>query len=160
MKILQDKQRQLDKIIKENMKESISKSVLIKCKIISLDIELAEFMNELETFKFWKKNKGKGGELEEFADCLHFILSIANELRVECKLNYKIVEPSKDILKDYLYIKEKLAVFNLDLDKIALLQVFSRLFRIAKALGWEWSEIEKAYLDKWKTNLERQKSNY
>ncbi len=57
-------------------------------------------------------------------------------------------------------IKEKLAVFNLDLDKIALLQVFSRLFRIAKALGWEWSEIEKAYLDKWKTNLERQKSNY
>ncbi len=160
MKNLQDKQRQLDHIINQNMKEKISKELLIKCKTVSLDIELAEFMNELEIFKFWKKHKGKGGELEEFADCLHFILSIANELRVECKLNYKIVEPSKDILKDYLYIKEKLAVFNLDRDKIALLQLFNTLFKIAKALGWTWEDIENSYIEKWKVNIERQKNNY
>ena len=54
-------------------------------------VELGEALQEWKSFKYWKKNKGIidiNKLLEEIADCLHFALSLENEIK---NYNYKEV---------------------------------------------------------------------
>jgi dimeric dUTPase (all-alpha-NTP-PPase superfamily) len=66
----------------------------INSKIVGLYSEIGEFCNELESHKYWKKNKktNKDKVLEEFADILFFYISIANEINIS----------PEDIIKQYL----------------------------------------------------------
>src|SRR5690625_5804429 len=76
-------QKELDeRIVKEKDLKGVD---LLDKKILSLQVELGELANELpEVFKFWsnKKNNYKKA-LEEYCDCLHFILSIGNEIDIK-----------------------------------------------------------------------------
>ncbi|ENY53640.1 Hypothetical protein MALK_5810 [Metamycoplasma alkalescens 14918] len=60
--------------------------------VIALLVELGEFANEVKSFKYWKKNKqtDRAKILEEYADGIHFITSIAYPLSVSSQLNPKI----------------------------------------------------------------------
>src|SRR5699024_6894313 len=72
-------QPKLDKRIVEQ--KELEEQDLLDKKILALQVELGELANELpEVFKFWsnKKNNYKKA-LEEYCDCLHFILSIGLE---------------------------------------------------------------------------------
>ena len=52
-------------------------------KFLALKTELFELANEIESFKYWKKNKNKTNQLEEACDVLHFVISIAIDNNVE-----------------------------------------------------------------------------
>ena len=52
-------------------------------KFLALKTELFELANEIESFKYWKKNKNKTNQLEEACDVLHFVMSIAIDNDVE-----------------------------------------------------------------------------
>lgn len=51
-------------------------------RIMALSVEVSEFANEVEAFKYWKKNKrhDKEKQLSEYVDILHFWLSIGNTM--------------------------------------------------------------------------------
>ena len=69
-------QRELDKICHGNAGLTYYPTEYVK---VALLVELAELANEAQFFKFWKQNKhiDKKKILEEYADCLHFALSLA-----------------------------------------------------------------------------------
>ena len=59
-------------------------------RVIAMMVELAELANEIKFFKFWsQKPQDREAALEEAADVLHFLLSLANDqsMRLEMKEN-------------------------------------------------------------------------
>ena len=74
-------QRKLDTRVKKENDIPADANLNIE-KFLALKTELFELANEIESFKYWKKNKNKTNQLEEACDVLHFILSIAIDNRV------------------------------------------------------------------------------
>lgn len=77
-------------------------------RIMALSVEVSEFANEVEVFKYWKKNKrnDKKRQLSEYVDILHFWLSIGNTmefkpLEVETAYKKKYAENIKRQKEDY-----------------------------------------------------------
>jgi len=110
--------------------------------------------------------------LEEYVDCLHFILSIGNELG---DYDYNASSEFQDIanITDFLsFIFEaipsvKNSIKHKDLTAhgrtvaINNYEVFIGMFlKLGDKLGFTWEQIEQAYYDKNKINHERQSSNY
>jgi len=104
--------------------------------------------------------------LEEYVDCLHFILSIGLDLRMDevaDELDFKysgrdiidcFVDLNSDIT-DLYYVRE-----NDDLNSYIFESIVSKFIRLGELLGFTWEQVEQAYLDKNKINHERQESGY
>ncbi|OEH52952.1 hypothetical protein AQ616_18785 [Oceanobacillus sp. E9] len=166
-------QDDLDKHIE--VKKGLQGQDLLDKKILALQVELGELANEWRGFKFWSSNQeprgynlyteGKGVEqknplLEEYVDCLHFILSIGLEL------------DRKDDLLPQPYVNRP----NASTDEIIgqFGQVFKNTWHVpgdyyhlinnfvelGSMLGFTTEQIEQAYLDKNKVNHARQESGY
>lgn len=160
LKKLLNMQKELDKTIFKN--SDITKYPLEKVKLALL-VELGELANEDKCFKYWKKHKeiDKERVLDEFADCLHFALSLENEFH---QINYTI----RDI--EEAYSKSIKCVANEDEKTIEFLQTFELVINeddyllavisIGVAIGITLNEIEQAYLAKNKVNYERQNNGY
>ena len=72
-------QEKLDNHIMEE--HNLYGKTLFSEKLLALQVEIAELANETRCFKFWS-NKGPSSKetiLEEYVDCLHFILTIGLE---------------------------------------------------------------------------------
>ena len=105
--------------------------------------------------------------LEEYVDCLHFILSIGLELDPEIRTC--VVEPhiyDEDSITDqfielnyqaYLVIKNYEYKEHVTGAWFTLLDLFAGL---GKMLGFTWQQIEQAYFEKNKINHERQANGY
>lgn len=153
LKELLEMQRVLDEnILRE---KGITEYPLENMKI-ALFVELGELMNEFPTkFKHWKStavdNREKG--LEEFVDCLHFALSLANHYRydVECFDEYQ-----------QLYDDSAYSYFDLLTSIIEEFDYckFVRLFALGNKLGFSWEEIYNAYKKKNEINYERLRNGY
>ena len=55
---IRELQKALDIRVRENNNIPLDKDLTLE-KFLALKTELFEFVNELESFKYWKKNKGK-----------------------------------------------------------------------------------------------------
>jgi len=160
-------QRQLDERIEREHPRQEGEDRLAK-KILALLVELGELANEARFFKYWShdqkprivvrewklyedtiKEYGDSTHrryegvvrpvlrqplLEEYVDCLHFILSIGTDL-------YNGLYHDGNFKFDYEFL---------------LLQ----FIHLGEMLGFTWSEIEQAYLEKNQVNHRRQDSNY
>ena len=95
LKVIFEKQIKLDETLHNNVINPNEKNLREK-EIIALLVELGEFANEVKLFKYWKKHKeiNQTKMLEEFADGIHFLTSLATEFHVDYeikKLVYKIL---------------------------------------------------------------------
>jgi dimeric dUTPase (all-alpha-NTP-PPase superfamily) len=154
-------------------------------KILALQVELGELANEWRGFKYWsndqeprtktyKSKLSPGGEfyrgiyeanplLEEYVDCLHFILSIGNDIIGELTdseiedilLNAK--EDSGDVVETFIVLNSCSCElkFREKYDYISLLTIFLSL---GLTLGFTWDQVEQGYLAKNKINHQRQDS--
>ena len=154
------KQNALDNSIHEikNIEYDINKVKL------ALYVELGELANEWQVFKYWKNNKHINREhlLEEYADCLHFCLSIENYhyLQVDnSTIQEQYIEYYKKIpyLLDILTIEEPIDLF---LKMYTVEYSLLTLLQLGLALGFSKEEIQKSYNTKHKINYERLKNNY
>ena len=114
-------------------------------------VELGEALQEWKSFKYWKKNKGIidiNKLLEELSDCLHFALSLENEIK-----NYNYEEVFKYYANYDLYeiIDKCFTIYGTVLeDTIAL----------GLCLGFTLEQLEEAYYKKNKINWDRIANNY
>ncbi|QCR33150.1 dUTP diphosphatase [Lysinibacillus sp. SGAir0095] len=101
--------------------------------------------------------------LEEYVDCLHFILSIGIELDLEVEFDWdELASDEKDIAKQFLTVHVAIADLS-DYPWIAgsyWRELFEEFYLLGKLLGFTWEQIEQAYYDKNKINHERQESGY
>jgi len=151
------KQKQLDDYIKAT--KNINEPQTLN-KITSLSVELGELLNEFpQLFKFWsnKKNNHSAG-LTEYTDCIHFALSIANDLNYT---EHKYTPTNlADIRKTYLGLQNILAILSVDRDKRHLVTLFNNLIALGYQLGFSEEQVINAYGEKHEENYRRQKTGY
>lgn len=166
IKELQMKQFELDQFIIK--KQKLGKQDLFGNKVIALDVELSEFMNNIESFKHWKINKGKPNILEECCDCLHFILSLSNDFNYGLNIPFSpdisnhILE-SKSTSINQLYVNAKQILWKdvaEDKNSKSLDQILWILVRSLKYCGYTWEDLIKEYDKKFEVNIQRQNEGY
>ena len=99
--------------------------------------------------------------LEEYVDCLHFILSIGNDLGITSFENDAWESP---------FDEGVLVAFNELFLRVTVLyarrldenynNAFESLLVLGATLGFTWEQIEQAYYDKNKINFDRQENGY
>lgn len=159
LKKLFNLQKELDsRILSEH---NLNADNLFSKKALALQVEVGELANETRCFKYWSK-KGPSPEeniLEEFVDCLHFILSIGIDKNFEhieiTAANYgdKITEQFLDLFID---INDFLICSSID----HYITLFEDFLSLGLNLGFTEDKIEEAYLKKNLINHERQNIGY
>ena len=157
-------QKALDIRVRENNEIELDKDLTLE-KFLALKTELYEFINELESFKYWKKNKGKDHILEEACDTLHFILSLAIDKEVDMNIEEKEIKELGEV--DKIETNELLAMSDflisdcmIDNDWIALKLVLTIMIIVLKRVGFDKEDLYNAYIEKNKVNHQRQDNNY
>ena len=105
--------------------------------------------------------------LEEYVDCLHFILSIGNESENKIKENFIHKKKMPNILDQFMWTNKKIVEMyqdyrDEDVNTTAyhFTHVFSAIWGLGEMLGFTWEEIEQSYYEKNKINHERQNNGY
>ena len=124
-------------------------------------VELGELLQEWKQFKYWKMNKGeiyRDKMLEEWADCMHFALSLELQ-EIERDGYYKHVENT--IVKDVIEIFcEKKDIYILIRRCFELGLTLESTIALGLKLGYTLEELEQAYWRKNKINWERIEGGY
>lgn len=150
---------------------------LLPQKILALQVELGECANEWRGFKFWSENqkprtnvdKVEGWPdplLEEYIDCLHFILSIGlvsgfTDLNYVHEGNIEVFKSGKGIAFQFIYTLAAVSTFVEDVtEKDKYEDIFCYFNSLGSMLDFTWEQIESAYTEKWNINKKRQESGY
>lgn len=132
-------------------------------KFLALKTELFELANEIESFKYWKKNKNKTNQLEEACDVLHFILSIAidNDVELAEESQPENYDPDTYDMNELLGIMDCM-ISDMFIEKNwdDLGGLLLTLGIIVNKCGYDIEELYKMYRDKNKENIKRQDNNY
>jgi len=149
----------LDKRIESE--HNLANFPLLRKKILSLQVELGELANETRCFKFWStKNPSSANViLEEYVDCLHFILSIGLEKNFE-DITLIIKSITSELFEQFLTLYVNISDFVISSSKDNYLTIFQNFLSLGANLGFSEEDIENAYLYKNNINHERQDNGY
>ncbi|MGI6714279.1 MAG: dUTP diphosphatase [Bacilli bacterium] len=132
-----------------------------RMRLLSFLVELGELANATRCFKFWslKGSESKEVVLDEYADALHFLLSLGlvNNHFLE---QVEILPFSGDLTEGFLQIYQACNRYEKELTFAAYQALFNAFFQIIPLLNAELSEVETAYFKKHEVNYQRQKNNY
>ncbi|MEK6266598.1 MAG: dUTP diphosphatase [Clostridium sp.] len=134
---------------------------LLHKKILSLQVELGELANETRCFKFWstKKPSSKDITLEEYVDCLHFILSIGLEKNfTDITLDDK--QNTSELFQQFLDIYVNISDFIIYSSLDNYLTIFKNFLCLGENLGFSKEDVQNAYFHKNNINHERQDNGY
>ncbi len=152
-------QAKLDKEIADNHHVSY-KSTHDK-RLLALIVEIGELANETRCFKYWS-NKGPSAKeivMDEFADGLHFLLSLGIPLEAK-KFVYEIKEQKEELtLQIHKLYKQVIALqkhYNLKTYEKA----FQTFLNLTPSLGMSSEDIISSYKTKLSVNYKRQETNY
>lgn len=156
---LYHEQASLDALIASN--HQINYETTFTRRLLAFMVELGELANETRCFKYWS-NKGPSSKdiiLDEFADALHFLLSLGIPLKAN-KYHYQMhgKKIPLDVQFINLYRLGADLLDNYNLDNYYL--VMQELLNLGAMLGFNEREIIDAYLKKLAINYSRQKNNY
>lgn len=152
-------QRQLDKKILEN--HNLQGRKLINFKVLALQVELGELANETRCFKYWSKKASseRAVILEEYVDCLHFILSIGLEIDFT-NITVKGELQEHSLSEQFLGLFNQISLFYQTQSKQNYKILFTLFLSLGNKIGFTMDEVEDAYMDKNKVNHQRQEQNY
>lgn len=130
-------------------------------RILALLVEIGEFANTTRAFKFWS-NKGMDSKdviLDEYADGLHFILSLGLDLKFTPD-TIEVIDDKLDLSDSILYCYQMVSEFIERQNPNNYLKMFMCYLRILFKLNYSWEDVSEAYYIKLKTNHHRQENNY
>lgn len=152
-------QEELDRFIQSNQK--ITEDVFRK-KGLALLVELAELANETRCFKFWS-TKGPSNRaviLEEYVDSIHFLLSLGIEKHLNTLENWPDPIRETDLTELFLRTQKAIQEFLENYSMANFMGIWSCYGGIAVALEFSYEEVLEAYIQKNKTNYDRQHDGY
>ncbi|SDX64338.1 dUTP diphosphatase [Salimicrobium album] len=131
-------------------------------KVLALHTEIGELANEWRGFKKWSNDQEPRREkmLEEYVDCLHFVLSIG--LEKGYRLSYSNIASMKadSITEQFNALFRKVGDFSQFRTIGNYNTIFDLFLSLGEMLGFTEDEIEEAYLAKNKINHNRQLTGY
>ena len=163
-------QRKLDERIIEE--KGLYGQDLLDKKILALQVELGELANEWRGFKYWSKNQEprtvkyienrkhrQNPLLEEYVDCLHFLLSIGLESEIGAFTGDELMIIKMGTIEmQFITLFKATVTF---LEDISYYQEMWELFLgLGEMLGFSWEEVEEAYMQKNAENHRRQEVGY
>lgn len=160
LKDLFEKQEKLDAEIHQKHNETY-KSTFQK-RLLSYLVEVGEFANSTRCFKFWS-NKGpeeKARVLDEYADGLHFILSIGIALDYQFD-TIDVDEPEdKEGTNLFLNCYSEFIKFSNEITFENYIKAFTSFLQISYFLEISSGDLSEAYYKKLEVNYIRQENNY
>ncbi|PZV99900.1 dUTP diphosphatase [Metamycoplasma auris] len=152
-------QKILDKVFADAILKK-EKSFFDKKIVIALLVELGEFANEVQSFKYWKKHKqtDRSKILEEYADGIHFLTSIAYPLSVPSKLNPDIKYKNFVLQLSYTYKLFSNLIYQKNKENV--LKAYEAYLGLGQLINITETEIIKSYMAKNKKNYKRIQENY
>ena len=156
---LYKKQAELDKRIADN--HNISYETTRERRILALLVEFGEFANATRCFKYWSNKPSEALDvvLDEYADGLHFFLSLGIDIKTS-KKQYNHTKHASNLTKQILEVYRLTAIFYKKQDEKSYIKAFQAFINITPLLKVRWSSIEKAYYKKLGENYSRQDNNY
>lgn len=185
-----DTQRILDARIEKEHPRVEGEDRLAK-KILALQVELGELANEWRGFKFWSNDQEprtklfdeefdlihmesigleqKNPLLEEYVDCLHFILSIALETKSAFVLSRGVSDDFKhdNVRIQFSQVFHDISIISYSVDEgynvirhDDVQDLFNDFYHLGELFGFTWEQIEQAYYDKNAINHTRQDTGY
>lgn len=173
-------QRKLDERILMNHK--LEQEELLSSKILALLVELGELANETRCFKFWstKQASEENVILEEYVDCLHFILSIGLEIKADRyrKMSFGGLEDDKSVdglsslnidskrrsklitTKQFQTVFTKIAVLQQNINHENYYRLLQTFLVLGGTLRFSPDTITKGYMLKNRINHQRQAEGY
>lgn len=130
-------------------------------RIMALIVEIGELANTTKCFKYWS-NKGKENDdivLDEYADGLHFFLSLGIDIKTK-KKTYKISKHLDDLTSQFHLLYHNIDIFYKKQDDKSYIKAFQSFFNLLPLLGYKWIDLKNAYYKKLKVNYDRQNNNY
>jgi dimeric dUTPase (all-alpha-NTP-PPase superfamily) len=152
-------QQELDNYIQSN--HQVEEPIFRK-KVLALQVELSELANETRCFKFWstKGPSPKETLLEEYVDCIHFLLSLGIEKSFDSLEIWPNPLEEQDLTELFLAAHAAVGQFA----EQATMEEYKTLWQtfgaIATALGFSYEEVLQAYIEKNETNYKRQQEGY
>lgn len=109
--------------------------------------------------------------LEEYVDCLHFILSIGNEVEMNGEMEIRAVNKFDDErINDEIIAFQQIfgnisniywgLHYNNTFTWYDYIGLFGAFIKLGEFFGFTWEQIEKAYLQKNEVNHQRQEDGY
>ena len=130
-------------------------------RVLALLVELGELANETRTFKFWstKGPSPKAKILDEYADGLHFLLSLGLALKTSTKVfSYRVSK--KTLTEQFLRCYHDFSELAEALNQKRYEKAMSSYLSLIPALGVTQQEVVDAYLTKLAINFKRQDEKY
>ena len=152
-------QAQLDATIAKN--HGISYKTTRHRRIMACLVEIGELANATRCFKYWS-NKGSEEEaivLDEFADGLHFFLSLGVDIKTS-KRSYHLTKHADNLTDQFLEVYHRLDVFRKKQDDVSYIKAFQAFLNLLPLLGYRWAKLKAAYYKKLGVNYNRQETYY
>lgn len=152
-------QAKLDETIAKN--HNVSYATTRSPRTLALLVEIGEFANTTRSFKYWS-NKGmedKDTVLDEYADGLHFFLSLGIDINTTKEV-YEISKPNNYLTDQFHLVYRLICNFKDDASDINYIKAFQEFLNILPLIGYTWKDLEEAYYKKLGTNYRRQETNY
>ncbi|QKS71678.1 dUTP diphosphatase [Paenalkalicoccus suaedae] len=145
------------------------------CEGSELVSTTAEFGNEEQGFDLYEVdvscpvcddvNTDKNPLLEEYVDCLHFILSIGNDLQIT---DYEVWTHADThyVRHQFTEVFDSVTTLNLLINlndkniQVVYEVLVARFLALGEMLGFTWKQITQAYMEKNRVNHERQANGY
>lgn len=153
------KQAELDETIAKN--HNVTYASTRSRRIMALIVEIGELANATRCFKYWS-NKGSESKeivLDEYADGLHFFLSLGVDIKTS-KTSYNRTKHLEDLTAQFHEIYHRIDIFNKKQDEASYIKAFQSFLNLLPLLGYRWKDLENAYYKKLGVNYVRQQTNY
>lgn len=152
-------QENLDKEIA--LKHNISYASTRCERTLALFVEISEFANASRCFKYWsnKPSESKERLLDEFADGLHFILSLGVDINIKNKI-FRLLDLKLNCSETFLKLYQDISKFSLTYLEEDYINMMETFLSLIFAFNFEMLDLSKAYLKKLNINYKRQENNY
>jgi dimeric dUTPase (all-alpha-NTP-PPase superfamily) len=130
-------------------------------RILALLVEIGEMINETKTFKFWSKKPSaeKPIILDEYADGLHFLLSLAIEAK-SSKVSYDIGSSNHSLTTATILVFQAVSDLSKQWSTRQVELAFQAYLNLTPLLGFTTEEVVGAYFKKLGVNYTRQQNAY
>lgn len=128
--------------------------------LIGLTVEVSELANEIQFFKYWKKNKNINWDkvYEEYTDLIHFLVSNANFYKINPIIEAKIV--SDDLTYQFKEIFIQISKLIANPNKETLRELFELIVGVAQLIDLDYDKMFTWYLKVNQKNYNRIKNDY
>ncbi len=152
-------QRELDKDIA--FRHRVNYQNTHSRRLLALMVELGELANETRCFKYWsnKLPSPKAVIMDEYADGLHFLLSLGIPLKTS-KFEYELKKNEEDLTDQFhkMYALGNMLHDHYDLENYT--KAMQYYLNMALSLNMDDNDIINSYKAKLEVNHKRQETNY